>query len=102
MAEFYSQDFEIKNSTGVDIHELYISPTESEDWEEDVLGDDVFAADDTWEVTFDVVTTDGYTWDIKVVDEDEDEYIFEELALSGISKIELAFKNGTDPYAILK
>ena len=31
------QDFELVNKTGYDISHVYVSPTKSDDWEEDVL-----------------------------------------------------------------
>src|ERR1044071_5356635 len=34
------QDFVLHNETGVEIHEVYVSPVTADDWEEDVLGKD--------------------------------------------------------------
>jgi len=33
-----AQDFQLYSRTGVDIHQLYISAADREDWEEDLLG----------------------------------------------------------------
>ena len=37
------QDFVLHNETGVEIHELYVSPHSSGEWGEDVLGRDTLA-----------------------------------------------------------
>ncbi|MDL2254189.1 hypothetical protein LJC49_09035 [Ruminococcaceae bacterium OttesenSCG-928-I18] len=97
--EYYSQDFTILNSTGVDIYELYISPTGVDEWGEDALGEDVLANGESATVVFDVVATDGITWDIATVDADGDEAVFPSVDLSSISNIELAYQDGTTPVA---
>ena len=63
------QDFRLFNRTDVDIYHLYVAPSESEDWQEDVLGgavllngadiDIVFAPDDDVEL-----------WDLRVEDQE--------------------------------
>ena len=35
------QNFTLVNQTGYDISEVYVSPANSSDWEEDVLGEDI-------------------------------------------------------------
>jgi hypothetical protein len=62
---------EITNDTGgYDIWYIYISPSTSDSWGDDWLGSDILY--DGNYVTFDVY--DG-VYDIKLVDEDDDEYI---------------------------
>lgn len=34
-------DFTLHNNTGYQIEEVYVSPTDTDDWEEDVLGEEV-------------------------------------------------------------
>ena len=46
------QDFTLHNMTGVEIHELYVSPHSSDDWEEDVLGQDTLADGDSVDIHF--------------------------------------------------
>jgi len=57
----------IKNSTGADIYEIYVSDSGSDDWEEDVLGNDVLENGETLRLRisgsyrkFDMSTVDGY------------------------------------------
>jgi len=68
------QDFTILNDTGFDIYYIYISPDYSDDWEEDVLGDDeILMAGESYDVTF-----SGYgdhcSFDVRLEDEDGDSY----------------------------
>ncbi|MDR2523553.1 MAG: hypothetical protein LBC93_07650 [Synergistaceae bacterium] len=56
----------IKNNTGVEIVELYISDSGTNDWEEDVLGSDTLSQGETLNLTvngsyrkFDLRITDG-------------------------------------------
>ena len=44
------QDFTIENASGVDIYEVYISPSTSDSWGRDMLGDDVFLDGETADV----------------------------------------------------
>ena len=37
------QDFSLVNATGYEISELYVAPSQTSDWQEDVLGQDVLA-----------------------------------------------------------
>lgn len=87
--EFYSQDVDITNSTGVDILEMYISLSDVDNWEEDLLAGSVFAADETMQFTTDIPGTADTTWDIKAVDADGDEITFTEINLSSATALEL-------------
>ena len=72
VAEDYYVD--VTNNTGFTIMNLYVSPAESDDWEEDVLGKKVMHTGDTKRVNL-----RGYSspvFDIKAVDEDGDSYTF--------------------------
>jgi hypothetical protein len=45
-------DFTLLNRTGVTIMELYVSPDDVDDWEEDVLGRDVLKHNASVDITF--------------------------------------------------
>ncbi len=73
----YSLTVDVTNNTDVDIYYLYVSPSSSGDWEEDVLGDEILEAGTT--VT---VTLSGYDecyWDFLAVFDDEDEVTLTEV-----------------------
>jgi hypothetical protein len=70
---------EITNGTGSwDIYYIYISPSTSDSWGDDWLGSEIMSPGDTWEFT-----VQSGTWDIKLVDEDGDEYIRYNVPVSG-------------------
>jgi hypothetical protein len=66
--EAATQDFTLVNGTGGEITNLFISETSKDDWEEDVLGDEVLAAGEEVEVKFE--GHDSCYWDIKAQEND--------------------------------
>lgn len=70
----------VENRTGVAIHTLHLSPVESSDWEEDILGDDLLEDGERVEIQisgyeedqclFDLLATnpDGMTWVLPRID----------------------------------
>jgi hypothetical protein len=91
-----SQNFTLNNETGVAIHELYIAPAGSDDWEEDVLDVDLLEDGESIEITFDETSEDF--WDIKVVDENGDDIVWEKINLKETSAITL-FYDGEKAWA---
>jgi len=87
------QDFTLHNATGVEIHELYVSPHSSDDWEEDVLGQDTLADGDSVDITFSRKER-AKLWDLKVVDSKGNSITWENLNLLEISEVTLHYKNG--------
>jgi hypothetical protein len=87
------QDFTLVNQTGVSINELYVSPHTTNDWEEDILGQDTLANGDSVDVTFSR-TERSAKWDLKVVDKEGNSIEWESLNLLEISKVTLHYKNG--------
>ena len=87
------QDFTLVNQTGVSINELYVSPHTTNDWEEDILGQDTLANGDSVDITFSR-TERAAKWDLKVVDKEGNSIEWENLNLLEISKLTLHYKNG--------
>jgi len=87
------QDFTLVNATSVEIHEVYVSPHNSNDWEEDVLGRDTLPAGANVHITFDRAEA-AALWDLKVVDKDGNSIEWENLDLLKISKLTLHYKDG--------
>ena len=85
-------NFTLVNKTGVDIHELNVSPSKSNDWGPDLLGKQVLGHNQ--QVTISWNTSAGSTWDIQVSDSDGEGLIWENLDLKGVSVITLD-KSGT-------
>ena len=89
--EYYDQDITITNNTGVAILELYIAPSDEDSWGDDLMGSEVFEANETLEFTTELIATDGYTWDIFIIDEDGDEVTFEGVDFSSTTAISLGW-----------
>lgn len=90
MAE--GQDFTIRNNTPWDIHQLYVSPANDNSWEDDILEETVAAGDKT-DINFDDVTDEECMWDVKIVDEEGDEWIVEDIDLCEVSHL-VFYKQG--------
>lgn len=74
LANAFDGYINVENETGYDIHYLYISPANADDWEEDVLEEDILENGEEIKVT-----VEGYKssiFDVKAVDEDGDSYTF--------------------------
>jgi hypothetical protein len=93
------QDFTLHNETGLEITEVYVSETGNDDWEEDVLGRDTLATNDTVDITFHRKRADN--WDIKVVFSNGKSNFWRKLNLSQITDVTISFKNGK-PWATWK
>jgi hypothetical protein len=65
----------IRNSTGYTISEIYISPSRTNDWEEDVLGRRELSDGDDYSVDF-RAAQNTCDWDLKVVYQDGEEAIW--------------------------
>ena len=87
------QDFVLHNETGVEIHELYVSPHSSNNWGEDVLGQDTLPAGKSVKITFDDQEK-SVKWDLKVDDGNKHTIEWENLDLSKISEVTLHYKEG--------
>lgn len=86
-----ANDIQIINKTSFDIHEVYVSDTEVNDWEEDILGDEVLESGDAATVT---IEGNHEGWDLKAVDGDGNSVVWTNLNLTGATKISL-YADGT-------
>ena len=60
----------VVNNCGYPIYYIYISTADTDDWEEDILGDNILMPGQT----VDVNLPQNGTWDFMAVDEDGDTY----------------------------
>ena len=93
-------DFTLVNKTGLVIMEVYLSPTTTDDWEEDVLGADVLEDGGKVDIKFGSSETEC-NWDLKIVDEDDDDVEWTKLNLCTANEITLMYE-GKKPTAIIK
>jgi hypothetical protein len=88
-----AQDFTLVNETGVEIHKVYISPHDSNDWEEDILGKDTLPSGESVDIKFNRSEKDA-NWDLRVEDSKGNAIEWENLNLLKISKLTLHYKDG--------
>ncbi len=87
------QDFSLTNATGYTISEVYVSPSSSGDWEEDVMGRDILDDGETVKITFSAKEK-TCQYDIKVVWDDGDEAFWNGFDLCTVSRVTLYWDNG--------
>ena len=88
------QDFDLVNATGYTIAEVYVAPTSSDEWEEDVMGRDVLENGETVTINF-APRQKACSYDIKVIWDDGDEAFWNGFNLCSVSEITLYWNNGT-------
>jgi len=93
-------DFKLINSTGVGIDKVFLSPTSSEHWGEDVMGRDTLPSGESVDIKFHSSETDC-KWDLKVADAGGASITWTGLDLCSTESIELMFKD-KKPTAIIK
>lgn len=84
------QDFTLVNRTGYAIHEVYVSPSKADDWEEDVLGRDILDNGESVDISFSRKEK-ACSWDVRIVFEDEDDAEWTGFDLCKVSKISLSY-----------
>jgi hypothetical protein len=88
------QDFILHNETGVEIHEVYVSPSDSDDWQEDILGEeDTLPDGESVAISFND-REKTKKWDIRVTDGEEGSIDWTGLDLTRISEVTLHYKKG--------
>jgi hypothetical protein len=94
------QDFTLHNATGKVIKEVYVGPTSSEEWGDDVMGKEVVGDGESAHITFHPKAT-ANNWDLKIVFDDDKWTVWTNFDLSTISDITISYKDGK-PWATWK
>lgn len=92
------RNFQLTNGTGRTISELYISPTNVNDWEEDVLGVDTLPEMGETVINF-VDTVDECVYDIKIVHDDGDAAIWTGINLCENNGVSVQYQDDGTPIA---
>jgi hypothetical protein len=87
------QDFNLVNATGYTIAEVYVAPSSSNDWEEDILGRDMLGDGEGVTINF-APNQKACMYDIHVVWDDGDEATWDSFNLCTVSEITLYWDNG--------
>ncbi|MDP9004549.1 MAG: argininosuccinate lyase [Verrucomicrobiota bacterium] len=94
------QDFTLHNETGKVIKEVYVGPTQSEEWGDDVMGKEVVGEGESVLITFHPKATANH-WDLKIVFDDDKWTVWTNFDLTTISDITISYKDGK-PWATWK
>jgi len=90
------QDFDLSNKTGYEIKEVYVSPSKSDDWAEDVLGTGTLPDGNKVHIKFHRSTT-SCEWDVKVVyTDDSSSAVWQNINLCEVEKITIHYTRSTD------
>lgn len=95
-----AQDFMVVNKTGIEIYALYVTPNNSDDWGDDILGADTLPNNNELDIVFNRKEKATY-WDIRIEDADGNYIEWDKFNLRKISKITLYYKN-RKPTAIIE
>jgi len=95
-AEDAKQDFSLVNKTGYELKALYVAPSKSDDWGDDVLGQDVLSDGQTVNVHFSP-KVHTCKWDLKVTYSDDDSNaVWEKVDLCSVDKITIKYDRKSD------
>jgi hypothetical protein len=95
-AQEAKQDFKLVNKTGYELKALYVSPTNSDDWQEDILGQDVLPDGQVVNVHFSP-KANTCLWDLKVTYSDDDSSaVWQKVNLCTIEKITIRYNREKD------
>lgn len=89
-------DFTLNNATGYDIKAVYVDPTSSDTWTDDVMGADILPDGGGVNIHF-TGEADSCKWDLKVEwTEDYKPTVWSGLNLCNISEVTLKYNRNTD------
>lgn len=89
------QDFTLYNKTGYTIDQVYVAPSASSDWEDDVLGQDQLANGKNVHITFSR-SDKSCKWDLKVTWTDNSSSEWSGFDLCSVEKIYLYYDKSSD------
>ncbi len=90
------QDFILVNKTGYALSEVFVSPSRSDDWEEDILGRDIMLDGVEYEIYFNRADK-SCLWDLKVTyHDDNSSAIWHDIDLCTVSRVTLLYNRQSD------
>jgi hypothetical protein len=95
-AQDAKQDFSLANKTGYELKALYVSPSKSDDWQEDILGQDTLSDGQTVNVHFSPKVK-TCKWDLKVTySDDNSSAVWSDIDLCSVDKITIKYDRKSD------
>lgn len=89
------QDFTLVNRTGYTLDQVFVAPSDSDDWGDDVMGRDVLAAGEAVDISFSRRER-TCKWDLKVVYDDQSSAEWEGFDLCATHKIIIYYDRKKD------
>jgi hypothetical protein len=81
------RDFTLRNRSDVDIAYVYVSPSASDDWGDDIMGEDILSSGDSVDISFDTVQANTCVYDIKVIGTGGEEGYLYKVDLCSVSTV---------------
>jgi len=96
MADEAKQNFTLVNKTGYELNAIYVSPSKSDDWEDDVMDQDTLDDGDSVAIHFQrAIKT--CKWDLKVVyTDDSSSAVWNDIDLCSVETITIHYNRDTD------
>jgi len=91
--EITTFEISFENNTNYDFHNIFISPTASDVWGHDILGStNILKNNSSFNITLDISESDIF--DIRIIDNEQDEYIFLRVPLNEGTELSVYFDDG--------
>lgn len=95
-AQDAKQDFQLVNATGYELKALYVAPSKSDEWGDDVLGQDVLSDGQAVNIHFSPKVK-TCKWDLKVTYTDDDSNaVWQSVDLCSVEKITIHYDRKND------
>lgn len=95
-AQQAKQDFALVNRTGYALSHVYVAPTKSDDWGDDIMGEDIVQNGETVPITFSRKES-ICRWDLKVQYDDDNSYAYwRNIDLCSVRRITLRYDRKSD------
>lgn len=94
-----ARDFTLHNGTGTSITHVYVSESENDKWEEDVLGKDTLENGEETKITFNGYGANVCKFDIKIVVDGEKSWIVDGIDLCETSDVTFKMQGGKVVYS---
>lgn len=95
-AQEAKQDFSLSNKTGYELKEVYVAPSASDDWENDILGTGTLGDGASFDIKFHRANK-TCKWDLKVVYTiDNTNAVWKNIDLCSVDKITIRYNKSTD------
>lgn len=87
-----ARDITVVNKTGKPVASIFISPVDTSEWEEDILGVDVLEDGQSVDIAFSGYDEDACNFDVLASNDDGDQWLLTDVDLCTVAEITLTAK----------